>query len=855
MKKKNKAIIIFLIVLLIMEQFSFIYATTDIKIANLYSDHECERHLQYWNESMNQWRNIQTKYIVYKHNNKKYPAYCISHGLDGVDEAGSYDVTISGDILKDEKIWRVIVNGYPYKTANQLGVESNDDAYIATKQAIYTVILNRDVRKFYKGADKRGEKIVDAIEKLSNIGKNDITKPQEAIEINISKVGEFKQDTKQTEYFYQEYKVSTNVNISKYEITKISGFPDGSYICDLNNNKSTTFSGNSNFKIMVPKSKILEDINGNMSVKASCSTYPILIGKSPSSNLQNYALTGDSIEEFSGNQILNINSNKSSLKILKTDKDTNKPLKGITFNIKYEDGANIGTYTTDDNGMIEIYNLKQGKVIITEASTLEEYIFDNEKKEVILEYNKMSQINITNEHKKGNLKIYKIDLDNNEIPIENVEFEITSVDGESFKIKTDKEGTATLENLNVGKYTVREISTNEKYELNEEEKIVEIKWNETTNCIVENEKQKGQIEIEKVDEEDNTIKMSGVEFEILDEKENVVEKLVTNEEGKAISSRLPIGNYTIKEVKTDIEHILNEEIIKIQIKRNEINKLLLENKRVKGQIKIIKTSDEFNYINNQEANTPINGAEFEIYNKEGIVVDKIITNEEGIAITKMLDKGEYAVKEVKSGKWYKLNDEIYNAVINENEEIIILEIKNSPEKPGLDIEKEGPETAQKNEIIEYKFNIKNTGDTKLDNFTWIDNIPTEYVTLKQIETGTYNKEGNYNIYYKTNLQDFTILAENLSTVQNVIIDLTKLELKDTERIEQVKIEFGTVEIGFESNSIPKLYCEVNNSVKENDEFINKTVLTGNFEEYKLEDNDEVTTKIYEIKKKLPKTGY
>ena len=53
------------------------------------------------------------------------------------------------------------------KTA-QLGVYNGEDAYIATKQAIYTVILNRNVREFYKGADERGEKIVDAIEKYFN---------------------------------------------------------------------------------------------------------------------------------------------------------------------------------------------------------------------------------------------------------------------------------------------------------------------------------------------------------------------------------------------------------------------------------------------------------------------------------------------------------------------------------------------------------------------------------------------------------------------------------------------------------------------------------------------------------------
>ena len=44
------------------------------------------------------------------------------------------------DLLKDKLIYNTILNGYPYKTPAQLGVETNDDAYVATKLALKSVL-------------------------------------------------------------------------------------------------------------------------------------------------------------------------------------------------------------------------------------------------------------------------------------------------------------------------------------------------------------------------------------------------------------------------------------------------------------------------------------------------------------------------------------------------------------------------------------------------------------------------------------------------------------------------------------------------------------------------------------------
>ena len=61
----------------------------------------------------------------------------------GADEALSYDVTIT-EILENtemyNKVWRVVTNGYPYKSADELGVSDWLYAYQATKMAVYCVL-------------------------------------------------------------------------------------------------------------------------------------------------------------------------------------------------------------------------------------------------------------------------------------------------------------------------------------------------------------------------------------------------------------------------------------------------------------------------------------------------------------------------------------------------------------------------------------------------------------------------------------------------------------------------------------------------------------------------------------------
>ena len=263
-------------------------------------------------------------------------------------------------------------------------------------------------------------------------------------------------------------------------------------------------------------------------------------------------------------------------------------------------------------------------------------------------------------------------------------------------------------------------------------------------------------------------------------------------------------------------------------------------------------------ILNLEAGAPIEGAKFNIYNAEGKLVDQVVTNKDGIAITKKLDKGKYSVQEIETGKWYILNEEKFNIEIKENNEIVELDITNKSENPGVDIEKESKNIVKKNEEIDYEFTIKNTGNTKLTDFTWYDILPNQYAKITKIETGTFNQDITYSIYYKTNRKaDYLVLKKDLNSKENNYIDLTNIYLEEGEEITEIKVCFGEVDVGFSNEQKPHIYMKLKDNLENDTKIENFTILEGYDKDYKVTDEDETTGTVYNVeeKKKLPRTGF
>ena len=546
---------------------------------------DCEYHLQYWKEPDGIWSYIVTTVVGYRINGNLHYAYCLQREKKGVGgEQGSYSVNIS-DMLKDKKIWRAIINGFPYKSPNELGVINEQDAFVATKQAIYSVIYGWDVNTHFRGADERGWQIVNAIKNIVDKARNGTEKPNQSNVLTIKQVGEFKKEN--NEYYSQEYSVSSSVDMENYIITNLENFPKGTIVTNKNNQSQTEFSSGQNFKILIPTKQILENIEGTIKINGKVKTYPVFYGASYDPNLQDYALTYDAYETIGAEIKMRVNAYKSQITVIKKDSETNKTIEGVEFNIKYKDGTPIGTYKTDKSGIITVSSLKQGTIILTETKTKQEYVLDSTQKEIVIEYDSEKTVEIKNDRKKGNIIIKKVDKDNNEITLSNVEFELIDANGNIIKhLVTDENGIAKVENIDIGKYILKETVTQSEYNIEVGQYDIIVEWNETFNLEVENEKIKGKIRILKISEDDNLINgtpagtpIENVKFIIYDENGEIVDTLITKADGIAISKDLVKGKYIIKEVETGEEYELNEKDFSVEIKKDgEVIDLEISNK-------------------------------------------------------------------------------------------------------------------------------------------------------------------------------------------------------------------------------------------------------------------------------------
>lgn len=138
MKRKIIGIISTIIILIIV--FNVISLATAIDI-NLYSKGRCGEILK---------KNgilLKIPLVVHRdENGNEYPAYCLDRTKDGVD-SDTYAVKIE-EKIKDVRVWRAIINGYPYKTISELGCFTEKEAFAATKMAVYAMLYNYDLNDF-----------------------------------------------------------------------------------------------------------------------------------------------------------------------------------------------------------------------------------------------------------------------------------------------------------------------------------------------------------------------------------------------------------------------------------------------------------------------------------------------------------------------------------------------------------------------------------------------------------------------------------------------------------------------------------------------------------------------------------
>ncbi|MFV0255593.1 MAG: collagen binding domain-containing protein [Erysipelotrichaceae bacterium] len=204
------------------------------------------------------------------------------------------------------------------------------------------------------------------------------------------------------------------------------------------------------------------------------------------------------------------------------------------------------------------------------------------------------------------------------------------------------------------------------------------------------EPKKGVITLKKqgeaLDNSNTYIDLAAVEFgiykdtnnnQLIDEEESeVVDTLITDEFGNAVSSELYYGNYLIKELSVDSHYVLSDTIYPITVNSDTQainNGEAIINNTIKGQIILSKKGYS---LDNSHILLPLEGVSFAVYHdinsneiidrQESKPIDIITTDIEGNGVSIDLSIGDYLVQEVKPLEGYQRLETIYPVSITEN---------------------------------------------------------------------------------------------------------------------------------------------------------------------------------------------
>ena len=246
------------------------------------------------------------------------------------------------------------------------------------------------------------------------------------------------------------------------------------------------------------------------------------------------------------------------------------------------------------------------------------------------------------------------------------------------EITTNASGVAVLENIAPGIVYVKELSTVQPYILNSTVYTAEIPLNDVIEIEVINESAKGRIRIEKTAESMSAVHTSesvwgtlhtpvftegglaGCRFVIKDKSGNIVDTLITDENGIAISNLLPLGTYTVVEVEAPNGYIIDAAPHTVTLSyQDQVTPVVsatvrVNNERRRAMLKLKKQSEE--YDSETHEFKPIAGAGFTfgLYTAEKIgrlpkdaLVEVLITDNRGVAQTSAdLPAGRYYLKEL-----------------------------------------------------------------------------------------------------------------------------------------------------------------------------------------------------------------
>lgn len=595
--------------------------------------------------------------------------------------------------------------GFPIKTANQLGVPTDSDAYAATQALIWEYITGDSSYKngiigtpaetayrniladitAYK-ADKRY---------LGNSFKNNMlftfqtatSSTEQALICYIGDIPKYALDQGSIEIYKKD---ELGAALSGAYFTAVNtADPSGVFVIGPTDDKGYAKTQN------IP--------HGTYLIKET-----VFPSGYRSSGATEWTVT---LNKDTPNGIVTVNAVNEQIpggcRIVKTSEDGN--VADITFTLA-GNGVNK-TVGTNSSGEIQIDGLRPGKYTITEQA-YDKYE-PQESRNVTVVSGQTATVTFNNTLRRGNLKVIKTSEDSF---VEGIKFHLygTSLSGltvDEYAV-TDESGTAEFNNVLISgdePYTLEEYGTDKKYVIPDKQ-FVMIEWNKTINRNFRNVLKKWRAEACKVDRSvkktgaaQGNATLEGAVYGLY--KDGIlIEKYTTDKNGCFTTEYYPCGDdWTIREIMPSTGYLLDPTVYRIDTSAElysvELNTVYPDvfEEIIKGNIAIIKHTDD----GATKIETPEAGAEFEIYLKSAGSYEKaklterdiLVCDKDGFAKSSDLPYGIYTVHQTKGLSGRKMMPD-FEVTISENGKCYKYLINNANFEAYLKIVKADSETGK-----------------------------------------------------------------------------------------------------------------------------------------------------------------
>ena len=393
MNKIKKGILAIFMLSIILTNSVFAAETLNVKAIK-----ECPVLLQYGNIK------IGTTLAKVNINDKEYPVYCLDVSKPGVaiGKLQEYNVTLK-DTIENQEVYRAIINGYPYKTIEELGVKTEEEAFTATKQAVYSMLYNRNVDEYSAINTEAGHRTYNAYRNivLAARGSN---KVYENAKFELKADKEWKKD-EENKYLYKNVEVNANLK-SNFDI-KLEGDKNNIFKLEKEqivgkekDNKKEKYILKIDLKDINKFNILGKEIFKNLKLTATAEveTNPVYLGKEETGTRQDYAISGI---RFKGKEERSLNidipKNETKIKIVKISKEEDKKLENVKFELFDKENKSLGIKTTNKNGEIIYENLIPGKYYLKEIEAKAGYNKLNDLIEIEVKYGEEKEVKVNNE--------------------------------------------------------------------------------------------------------------------------------------------------------------------------------------------------------------------------------------------------------------------------------------------------------------------------------------------------------------------------------------------------------------------------------------------------------------------------